>query len=912
MATVINKEKNTTFKSLPKKIYELIKPKFKSTNTRQFNAKSFLNKYSRSKIQSVVEELNRLSQNRDQKIVFMVDPTNNKRIVVDSANDTYLSVPEGYDFDEETNMLSVKGSKFELLYRDTRPKTFNLVEFRKVNKLSDPELTMQELEALLINSADRIAQLKEAISKAKNPDNIKKMEAEISSTLAYQSDLKKAIELHKSVLEAEKKAKEDENEDEIDYSKKTVQEILRAINSVSSNRSSNIIFYIDPETNKVIYDMGTGINKKVKMPEGLKFNGNSITVVKGGKTIGVTRNTTVPKHFDFEAFLKANGLDKKEDSAYIQSCLSELVAVAKEQRIEVEKKIQRFNSKNVPQDLKAELDSINAYIEEHNKSYKEYKKFLKNPEPQAEDTQNGPTQSAGSQPNPSNGGPQPNPSTGGPQGVNLEKEFAGYRVPEHYPEPQYNPNDMIELDNTYGEIKQEEKRIEENIKALYIKKVFYNNPKVSEIADKLIDDNQKYYAEVKEARRVIERAYYQMNQKQASINISPEDMKTYQFHVDPSLSSFYALPKAINGNSVEDAIAVEDRIIVALDNMFDAADDVKRQEIYKLKAYHQANKMKLEAQIKKQPAQQDEPKKAQPRYNVNPEVQKAFELSFLPKFDKYYDLSYISNVDAIQDLETAEKLFKKVVKESQELTEMLYEPTTTPEEKLEIYKILALRTAPTNYLSVHLNMLLENEMDKKKQAQQDDTVVKKVVIDDAKAVKDEPKPVVQDAAAPSSAPAPNRVDMNQGGRRLNNGGVQKVDTQKAITMTVNSKYITVGPKNLKIKFTPGLLEKLENGEFSFERTYIDQQGNEINHNFVEDIDPETYDLSVPNYKINQMKKAVIKITDKASGIVLGIDLKEELEKAMAKKRINAESKAQSDTFDPSDLSFDELMHGRSR
>ena len=173
MATVINKEKNTTFKSLPKKIYELIKPKFKSTNTRQFNAKSFLNKYSRSKIQSVVEELNRLSQNRDQKIVFMVDPTNNKRIVVDSATDTYLSVPEGYDFDEETNMLSVKGSKFELLYRDTRPKTFNLVEFRKVNKLSDPELTMQELEALLINSADRIAQLKEAISKAKNPDNIK-------------------------------------------------------------------------------------------------------------------------------------------------------------------------------------------------------------------------------------------------------------------------------------------------------------------------------------------------------------------------------------------------------------------------------------------------------------------------------------------------------------------------------------------------------------------------------------------------------------------------------------------------------------------------------------------------------------------------------------------------------------------
>jgi hypothetical protein len=61
-----------------------------------------------------------------------------------------------------------------------------------------------------------------------------------------------------------------------------------------------------------------------------------------------------------------------------------------------------------------------------------------------------------------------------------------------------------------------------------------------------------------------------------------------------------------------------------------------------------------------------------------------------------------------------------------------------------------------------------------------------------------------------------------------------------------------------------------------------------------------------------MKKAVIKITDKASGIVLGIDLKEELEKAMAKKRVNAESKAQSDTFDPSDLSFDELMHGRSR
>jgi hypothetical protein len=243
---------------------------------------------------------------------------------------------------------------------------------------------------------------------------------------------------------------------------------------------------------------------------------------------------------------------------------------------------------------------------------------------------------------------------------------------------------------------------------------------------------------------------------------------------------------------------------------------------------------------------------------------------------------------------------------------MLYEPTTTPEEKLEIYKILALRTAPTNYLSVHLNMLLENEMDKKKQSQQDDTVVKKVVIDDTKAAKDEPKPVVQDAAAPSSAPAPNRVDINQGGRRLNNGGVQKVDTQKAITMTVNSKYITVGPKNLKIKFTPGLLEKLENGEFSFERTYIDQQGNEINHNFVEDIDPETYDLSVPNYKINQMKKAVIKITDKASGIVLGIDLKEELEKAMAKKRINAESKARSDTFDPSDLSFDELMHGRSR
>ena len=93
-----------------------------------------------------------------------------------------------------------------------------------------------------------------------------------------------------------------------------------------------------------------------------------------------------------------------------------------------------------------------------------------------------------------------------------------------------------------------------------------------------------------------------------------------------------------------------------------------------------------------EPAQQDEPKKAQPRYNVNPEVKKAFELSFLPKFDKYYDLSYIGNVDAIQDLETAEKLFKRVVKESQELTEMLYEPTTTPEEKLEISTLKNLMT----------------------------------------------------------------------------------------------------------------------------------------------------------------------------------------------------------------------------
>ena len=901
MATEVNKGKNTTFKNIPKEVFERIKSKIKSTNVRQFNAKSFFNRYTRSKIQSVVEELNKLSQNRDQKIVFMVDPTNNKRIVVDSANDTYLSVPEGYDFDEETNMLSVKGSKFELLYRDTRPKSFNLVEFRKVNKLTDPELTMQELEALLINSADRIAQLKDAISKAKNPENIKKMEAEINSTLAYQSDLKKAIELHKTVLEAEKKEKE--NEDEVDYSKKTIPEILRAINSVSSNRSSNIIFYIDPETNKVIYDMGTGINKKVKMPEGLKFNGNSITVINGGKSIGVTRNTTVPKHFDFEAFLKANGLDKKEDSAYIQNCLSELVAVAREQRMEVEKKVQRYGEKNVPQDLKAELEAIDAYIDEHVKSYKAYKKFLKNPEPQEDDVKNGPTQ---------NDGPQPNPTKGGPTGVNYEKEFAPYRVPEHYPQPQYNSNDIVELDNTYGEIKQEEKRIEENIKALFIKKVFFNDPKATAIAEKLIDDNQKYYAEVKEARRVVERLYYQMNQKQASVNISPEDMETYKFNVDPSLSSFYALPKAINGNSVEDAIAVEDRIIVALDNLFDTADDVKRQEIYKLKAYHQANRMKLEAQIKKQPAQQDEPKKAQPRYNVNPEVQKAFELAFLPKFDKYYDLSYIGDVDAIQDLETAEKLFGRVVNESNELTEMLYEPTTTPEEKLEIYKILALRTAPTNYLSVHLNMLLENEIDKKKQAQQDDTLDKKVVIAGAQPIKDEPKAVVKKDAQPASAPAQKRADVSQDGRRLNNGGVQKVDTQKALTMTVNSKYITVGPKNLKIKFTPGLLEKLENGEFSFERTYIDQQGNEINHNFVEDIDPETYDLSVPNYKINQMKKAVIKITDKASGIVLGIDLKEELEKAMAKKRINAESKAQNDTFDPSDLSFDELMHGRAR